>query len=260
MVGTLTLTRRSLLRAGVTAAAATLVGIRPWDAAPAAAAAGHLRRSSYDGLVGHRFRVGTVELRLVSVADVAGAAGDKSLAGSEDAFVLTFSGPLEPALQPGTHELSHGGLGTFALFVSPVEQPRSDRRYEALVDRSVGAPKSPPRRAARPATTTADAAPAAPTAAPRGARLLRRVALRRSAHGARARVVLRPEQSFERVDGRLMRRGKTVAMASRAVDDRRAVLRFRVPDELPAGRYALELTLVDAAGLVAVRRRRVTLA
>jgi len=140
------LTRRSLLRAGAVAAATTLLGIRPWSATPAAAAAGHLRRSAYTGLIGQGFAVGSLELRLLAVADLAGAAFDKSLAGSEDAFALTFAGPLGPALEAGTHILSHAALGTFELFVGPVEQPRADRRYEAVVDRSVGAPKSPPRR------------------------------------------------------------------------------------------------------------------
>jgi hypothetical protein len=136
-----------------------------------------------------------------SVSDIAGATVDKSLAGSEDAFVLAFAGPLETALEAGTHTLRHAGLGTFELFVSPVELPRADRRYEAVVDRSVGAPKSPPKQVASAARAgeRATAPPRAPTAAPRGARLLRRVALRRNARGARAEVVLRPGVDAERV-------------------------------------------------------------
>jgi hypothetical protein len=254
---TTTLTRRSLLRAGALATAATLAGVRPWGAAPAAAAAGHLRRSSYDGLVGQSFAVDSVELRLLSVSDLAGAAADKSLAASEDAFVLAFSGPLDAPLEAGTHTFAHPGLGTFELFISPVEHPRSDRRYEAVVDRSVGAPKSPPKRAAAASTT---AAPAAVLAAPRTARLFRRVALRRTARGARADIALRPVMNAERVHGRLMRRGKTIAVAQRDVRDQRAVLRFRGAPDLPAGTYTLLLTVVDEAGLPATRRKRITLA
>jgi hypothetical protein len=51
--------------------------------------------------------------------------------------VLAFSGPLGAALDGGTHAVTHPALGSFELFVSGVEQPRSDRRYEAVVDRSV---------------------------------------------------------------------------------------------------------------------------
>jgi hypothetical protein len=259
-----TLTRRSLLRAGALASVATFTGTRPWALTPAMAAAGHLRRSSYDGLVGQHFRAGQAALQLLSVSDVAGAAVDPSLAGSEDTFVLTFSGPLEPALEAGTRMLSHPELGKFELFVSPVERPHADRRYEAVVDRSVGAPKSPPKPPAARDEQSSDAQPATPartTAAPKGARLLRRVALRRSPRGARAAIVLRQGESFERVNGRLMRRGKTLAVATRAVDDRRAVLRFRGRDvrDLPAGTYTLQLTLIDEAGLLAIRRKRVKL-
>src|SRR4051794_4007307 len=74
------LTRRSLLRVGAAASAGTLVGIRPW--ATAAAAAGgpalHLRRSSYTGLTGQSFTLASRgTLRLLSVSDVAGAAVKK---------------------------------------------------------------------------------------------------------------------------------------------------------------------------------------
>jgi hypothetical protein len=115
-----------------------MLGLRPWAAAPAAAAAGnHLVRSSYTGLAQRRFAVGSVKLRLQSVSDVAGAALEPSLAGSEHAFVLTFSGPLAEPLESGTHTLRHPDLGTFELFISPIARPSTDCRYEAVIDRSV---------------------------------------------------------------------------------------------------------------------------
>jgi hypothetical protein len=153
------LTRRSLLRLGAAASAGTLIGIRPWATASAAAAGGpavHLLRSSYKGLAGQRFRLASGTLRLLSVSDVAGAAVDKSLAGAEDAFVLAFSCPLDAVLEAGTHRLSHGELGAFELFVSPVGRPRRDRRYEAVIDRSVTA-RNPPRRHRRRRRSAGDA-------------------------------------------------------------------------------------------------------
>src|SRR3954468_22821504 len=108
------LSRRSLLRLGAAAGAGTLVGIRPWATASAAAAsgsAGHLLRSSYTGLTGQSFALASGKLRLLSVSDVAGAAVKKSLAGSEDAFVLAFSRPLDAVLEAGTLTLSHAELG-----------------------------------------------------------------------------------------------------------------------------------------------------
>jgi hypothetical protein len=251
------LTRRSLLRTG-TVAAAALVGLRPWAAARAEAAPSHLLRSSYAGLVGRRFTTGPVELRLLSVSDLAGARVQSSLVGSEDAFALAFSGPLGTPLDAGTHTVHSAELGTFELFVVPVEQPRSDRRYEAVVDRSVGAPASPPKRAAPAAPATAPPV-AVPAAAPRHARLLRRVTLRRTARGARAEISLLPSANAERVHSRLMRRGRTIASASRDVREQRAVLRFRDVPRLRAGSYTLVVTIVDDAGLIATRRRRVRL-
>ena len=56
-----------------------------------------------------------------------------------------------------------------------------------------------------------------------------------------------------------MRRGKTLAVAAHDVVEQRARLRFRGDSRLRAGKYTLVLTLVDDAGLIAVRRRRVTL-
>ena len=134
-----TLTRRTLLRNGAAATAAAMLGARPWSATSAAASGGHLRRSSYTGLVGQSFWAGSVELRLLSVSDIAGAKQARSLVDSENAFVLTFSGPAKPPLESGIQRLSHRALGTFELFLSPVGQPGSERRYEAVVDRSVGA-------------------------------------------------------------------------------------------------------------------------
>ena len=138
MTASSTLTRRSLLRTGALATVATVAGLRPWAAAGAeAAVASHLRRASYTPLIGQRFAVGPIRLRLLSVADVAGAAVDTSLAGSDDAFVLTFGGPLAPVLESSTRTLRHTRLGSFDLFLSPVNKPRKNQRYEAVVDRSV---------------------------------------------------------------------------------------------------------------------------
>ncbi len=123
-----------------------MLGLRPWAAAPAAAAGSHLVRSAYAGLVGRSFAVGSAKLRLKSISDVAGAARDASLAGSEDAFVLAFSGSLAQPLESATHTLSHPELGTFELFISPIKRPSTDCLYEAVIDRSVGVSKSLRRR------------------------------------------------------------------------------------------------------------------
>jgi hypothetical protein len=261
------LTRRSLIRTGAAATAATLVGLRPWAAAPAAAgvtaSAEYLRRSTYAGLAGQRFTIGSLELRLMAVSDLAGATAKRQLAGNEDAFALAFSGPLDAPLDAGIQTFSHPDLGSFDLFVSPVDRPGVDRHYEVVVDRSVGAPKSPPRpltaAAAAPAAAATPAAGAPAAAAPAAARLFRRVSLWRTPHGARAELVLRRSMGIARVHGRLVHRGVTLAVASHHVHDDRTVLRFGSAHRLPAGAYTLLLTTTGVDGVRTSRRRRVTL-
>ena len=214
-----TLTRRSLLRAGAVAAAAALVGLRRGRAAPAAAAAGHLRRSSYDGLVGQSFSSRTVELRLLSV-DRSRRRGGRQVAGRQRgrlrARVLR---PARRRARGGHPRGAPPALGTFELFVSPVEQPRRDRRYEA-VDRPLGRRAEVPaeRRAKRARAPEARAAaPAVAIAAPRGARLLRRVALRRKGRGVRATICPAP--------GRGRRAGARLPDQARQDDRRRGARR-----------------------------------
>jgi hypothetical protein len=137
------LTRRSLLRTAAGASAATL---GPWTVATAAEAASpsYLRRSTY--LWAHRrgysARVGgrRVALRLLSAT------------GRENAFALTFAGPAGVPLPSGIISLRHPEIGTFALFVSPVDSLRGGRRYQVIVDRRMSlatARRRAPRRRRR---------------------------------------------------------------------------------------------------------------
>ena len=83
--------------------------------------------------------VAGVMLQLDEVADL------PRLAGRDDAFRLEFTGPAE-AVQSGIHEFRQAQLGTFVMFVSPVDIVLgSDSRYEVVVDRSVGVPGSVPK-------------------------------------------------------------------------------------------------------------------
>jgi hypothetical protein len=259
------LTRRSLLCAGATAGAAVALGVKPWAAA--AAGPGYLRRSGYAGLEGTHFTVETgakpVVLRLESVADVAGAAGKRALVGSDDAFALTFSGPLSTPLDSGIHTLRHPRLGSFELFSSPVDTPDSDRTYEVVVDRSVGvaaaqseAPQAPKAEAPKPEPPADETHPSEPEPV---AALVRRASLRRAGRWARCDVVLRRSVEAERVRGRLVRRGRVVARAGRDVTDGRAVLRFEAPHRLASGTYTLLVIAVDADGKTTTERIRLTL-
>jgi hypothetical protein len=267
------LTRRSLLRAGAGAGAAVVIGVRPWAAAAAAAgtAPGYLTRSGYAGLEGTSFTVETgadpVVLRLESIADVAGAATSRSLAGSEDSFALTFSGPLGSPLDSGIHTLRHARLGSFELFASPVDEPERGRTYEVVVDRSVPeeaalratppavAPKDP--EADAPAAGGVDPGGAAPADLPRTT-LLRRASLRRAGRWLRCELVLGRSVDAGSVRVRLMRNGHVLARARGAVEGGRAVLRLESERPLTAARYTLVVTAVHADGTRTAQRRRVS--
>jgi hypothetical protein len=259
------LTRRSLLCVGATASAAVALGVRPWTA-EAAGGLGYLSRSAYTGLEGTTFTVETgarpVMLKLEAVSDVAGAASKRALAGSDDAFALRFSGPISAPLDSGIHTLHHPSLGSFDLFSSPVDAPEDDRHYEIVIDRSVGAPKaqSDAPRAPEPETPKAENREPEPTVEPQPeAALLKRASLRRAGRWARCEVVLARSAEATRVRGRLLRKGKVVATAHRAVSDRRAVLRFESVEKLAAGTYTLVVTGYDADGKTASQRVRLTL-
>jgi hypothetical protein len=262
------ITRRSLLVAGATAGAAVAVGARPWTAA--AAGPGYLTRSAYTGLEGSRFTVETggdpVVLKLESVSDVSGAATRRALVGSDDAFALKFSGPVGSPLESGIHTLHHSQLGTIELFASPVDAPESDRNYEILVDRSVGAPAAAPKAPSQPKAAEPEPEPKAdPQPEPKQQReleaapaLLRRLTLRRAGRWLRCELVLRRSVEAERVRCRLVQKGEVVAKATRRVEDGRAVLRLEAAHKLAAGRYTLVVSALDAAGRATSERRRIT--
>jgi hypothetical protein len=122
------MSRRTLLRAGVTVAASIAV---PVLAAPAhglaAVAPVRLRRREFRPHVGSRFVLvageRTYGAKLVKI-------GDHDLARGHDArFTLLFDVPGAP-LPEGIYTLRHARLKAFDLFIAPVGSPV---RYEAVV-------------------------------------------------------------------------------------------------------------------------------
>ncbi len=91
-----------------------------------------------------RFQVnvdGTTQLlELVAAEDLPVAATVPSLRGLDDAFALEFTGDADGTFAQGPRQLVHPELGTFTLFLAPVEQPTGAQTYEALIDRTVRIP------------------------------------------------------------------------------------------------------------------------
>lgn len=135
------LTRRRLVLSG----GAAVAGLYVMGSVPAAASAGsgppYLRRASYTALTGAAFPAvdpngAAVTLRLVAVSDLERAAQTRSVAGRDDAFELTFSGPPGTLLGSGISRLRHPSLGWVSLFITPFGGSTGEQLYEVVVDRA----------------------------------------------------------------------------------------------------------------------------
>jgi hypothetical protein len=261
-------TRRGLLKAGGVAGAATLISAQ-LTAVPATAATvdnstpDYLRRSSYAHLAVLYFsatRDGkSTPIKLEALEDLPAAATDNDLKGSEDAFTLAFS--AEKPIDGGIYELAHPELGSFDLFISPVANGVG---YEAVVNRSVGAPKSVPRAPRNPQhrMQRPDAHAIKPVHSN-----VKRIRLRRSSRGLVCEVILahgnhgKQPAPVTRVTAWVERNGRPVATTSRTgLHGHR--LAFRVPTErrLRGGDYDVTVATTDRDGDIAYAKARVALA
>jgi hypothetical protein len=249
------LTRRGLLRAGGLAGAATVVSGRPWapPIASAATAPSPLLRSSYTSLRSKQFSVDGVGLTLVSVSDLPAAATVKALAGAEEAFSLILSGPTAVTLAAGIHTFRNRELGTFELFVAPVQAPAADQLYEVVVFSWTGHKLPvPPKRPRR------DPVRAKP---PRPRSVVRRVVGRRLKRGMRCRLVF-AEKSDVKVVSVWLKRGKNTVAADTVHHVRgrdHVAIKLRTARRLRNGHYTLLVQTREHDGAVAIERKRVTL-
>jgi hypothetical protein len=98
-----------------------------------------LRRSSYAGLRGTRFRAqaaGTTRsfwLTLRSVSDLPAATSVAALRNHDDAFVLSFDGP--GPVTEGAHQLRHPSLGIFTAFLTSAASSDGTAQVAAVVNR-----------------------------------------------------------------------------------------------------------------------------
>ena len=258
------ITRRRLLATGGIAGAAAVAGVRPWAPGQAQAATtsdtpAYLLRSSYLSLstksFGTSLRGQTSDLTLQSVADLPPAASDKSLAGSEDAFALSFS--ASSPLTPEIHTFSHPDLGVFDLFIAPVERQGA---YEVVVNRSVNAPKHYP-----PAPRSTDGPVAPPKQEPKppaGAKkpLVRRLGARRVGRAVVAEITFNGSASLKSATAWLTRNGIVVAAATvNHVHGHRATVRLQPRKRPRGGRYSLTVATKDRHGHVEYKAARITL-
>jgi hypothetical protein len=258
-------TRRSLLASGGLAGAAIAVGFRPLAKAQAATSAdtpSYLLRSSYGSLstrsFGTSLRGQTSDLTLQAVEDLTAAATDKSLAGSEDAFALSFtsSSPLAAEI----HTFSHPDLGVFDLFVAPVEDKG---RYEVVVNRSVNAPKHyppSPRSDSGPVAPPKPDAPPPPGAPKLPTPLLRRVRARRAGKAVVADMTFEHPANLKWAAVWLSHNNVVVGTAmAKHVHGRHASVHLLFRKRPRGGRYVLTVGIKDRHGNDEYKTTRVVL-
>ncbi len=92
----------------------------------------YISKADFESALNEPFKVGkaNLELTLEKVAD--GVAASEEF----ECFSLELRGTKDRPLDQGTIELTHERLGTFLLFMTPVEEDESDRIYQAVFNRS----------------------------------------------------------------------------------------------------------------------------
>ncbi len=274
------LTRRQALQAGGTAAAAAIVFLHPWTSAVARAGDGsdvpkHLLRSSWRDLRNPELRAGNIVLRLESVGDLPAAPNVASLVDSEDAFMLTFSGPKEIDTQGAPLTVRHAELGTFDIGIGT----GGDGHYNAVVNRVLSNRESrrTPPRPARPSPVTdlpADeghdtrtgapeataSTPAARAKPKRRNKVIRKVETKRAKHGAKCVVELAGSADITEVSAWLRRDDRIVATASRRAHGKRVAFNLKgAKKRLRKGLYELDVIAFDEDGEQYARKVRVRL-
>jgi hypothetical protein len=274
----LDVTRRQALQAGGTAAAAAIVFLHPWASAVARAADGsdvpkHLLRSSWRDLRDPELRAGAIRLRFESVSDLPTAPNVPALVDSEDAFLLTFSGPKSLVTFGEPLQVRHAELGTFDIAVGAA---REDGRYYAVVNRVLSnreSRRTPPQPgrpspvAELPVDEGHDTRTGAPeTAAPgrakpkRRNKVIRTVDTKRTKHGAKCVVELASARDIESLTAWLKHDGRIVASANRRVQGKRVAFNLKgAKKRMRNGVYELTVIAVGDDGEQYARNVRVRL-
>lgn len=254
------LTRRGLIAAGSASAAAAFISGRGGIALAAdggadSEVASHLLRSSYAGLEGRPFRLAAgasaTTVTLDAVSDLAGTP-----AGSDDAFALVFSGPAAEAATQGVKRVTNSQLGSFDMFLVPVDAPGAEQSWEAVVNRSVGAPRRPPAPGGTHGSQEAPEDASTPDGgAARRHAVIRRVSGRRTPRGATLDVLLAPDADVEHVAAWLVRGRRVLGTASRDdVRSRRLTLRVKTRRPVSAAPHALLVIALTADGAMVSKR------
>jgi hypothetical protein len=239
-----------------------MVGLR-WAPRAAATTApdgtpAYLLRSSYSNLSTPTFTTSFATLQLQSAGDLTIAATDKSFVNSEDAFALEFT--CDSPLSSGIQTLSHPDLGVFDLGIGPAAGA-----YEAVINRSVNAPKHGPPLPPPPAKPTshtgaAAAPPKQPAAHHARPPHVKRLSARRLGRSAVAEIAFSNGADVKSVVVWLSRKGLVVATGEQGhLHASRLAVRLPTLKRPPGGHYDLTVQTKDRHGHSEFKRVKIAL-
>jgi hypothetical protein len=129
-------TRRAFLATSGAAGAATVLARADRALGAAGSGVAGLSRSTFDPLVGSRFRLisggASQSVALEAVSDVAPAKSGRK----DQTYSLIFRGTRAAAWEQGTYVLQHRSIGRVRLLVVPVDRGADARRYQIIINRA----------------------------------------------------------------------------------------------------------------------------
>ena len=91
----------------------------------------HISKAALEAALNEPFKVSNADLELTLDKVTDGVASREDF----ECFSLELRGTKDRPLDQGTFELTHERLGTFLLFMTPVEQDENARTYQAVFNR-----------------------------------------------------------------------------------------------------------------------------
>lgn len=103
-----------------------------------------LSEETFSRYVNTKFRIYTspltaIDLELIKVSRREPPSSEKAAKSAKtpklDCFSVVFRGPRKQALESRTYRVEHDQMGAFDLFITPVDDHKKQRRYQAVFNR-----------------------------------------------------------------------------------------------------------------------------
>jgi hypothetical protein len=99
-----------------------------------------LTKENFSRYLYSTFRIHTspftsINLQLIDVTQPDKSSTKHATAATLDSFSILFRGPRNISLESRTYRITHDQMGTFDLFISPVDDRKKQRVYQAVFNR-----------------------------------------------------------------------------------------------------------------------------